>query len=236
MKRLSVLAFIAAVFFVAGINPAKADSFTYNAALTDPPGFYNGTDNPNSGFTIDTVGNLELGLGVNLRFIGPVAPTSTNVYDVATGAVGCCAKWDFEFSINTQAGGGSDLLSAFTYLLTIEDIGQGTSNAFDPLLIPDNAYWNGAEVDGPPQPADAYGAQNSENLSFAGFLAGFDVNADDTYRFTLQAFQSDDLVATNQIIVNAGAGAAVPEPRSIGLFLTMAFGLALVVRRKLRTA
>jgi hypothetical protein len=240
MKRLSVWTITIALCFLAVLNSASADSLTYNTALVDPPGFYNGTDNPNAGFTVDTIGNLELGLGVNLRFIGPVTPTSTNIYDVPTGAQGCCAKWNFEFSINTQAGGGSDVLSDFTYQLTIQDIGQGSMNQFDPFLISDNSYWNGSKTVAATPPADAYGAQNSENLSFAGFLPGFQVDADDTYVFTLQAFQEgaagQELIGTNQIIVNAGAGAAVPEPRTLGFLLIPMFGFGILIRRKLQKA
>lgn len=208
---------------------AFADTISYDASLASPPGFYNGTGNPNSGFTVDTAGNLELGLGANVRFVGPItpSPTNSNVYDAPIGGDplhGGDAKWDWEFSVNTQAGGGSNTLADYTFQLTILDVGTSVSNMFNPELIPDNSYYGttGKTVGSPP-PSGSYGMQNSENNSFAGFLAGFDPNANDTYDYTLQAFQGTKLIASDNIQVVVGTGAAVPEPKA-----TMALVLGLV--------
>src|SRR5665213_603351 len=73
-----------AIGVMALTTAASADVVAYNASLA--AGFYNGTGNPNVGFTTDTTSSgVQLGLGVDLRFIAPVLPTSTNNYAVPLG-------------------------------------------------------------------------------------------------------------------------------------------------------
>ena len=67
--------------------------------------------------------------------------------------------------------------------------------------------------------------QNSEVLSFAAWAAaaarcpGYNMNADDTYIFTLAAFDNAGaLLGSDTINVVAGQGAAVPEPVTLSLF------------------
>ncbi|MFY9685674.1 MAG: hypothetical protein WAJ88_07735, partial [Pseudolabrys sp.] len=100
------LNFVAAGGAAASIASAAQAAVVYDTSLADPPGFYNGSGNPNEGFTVNTVGGIELGLGVNNRFIGPVHPTSTNNYDVAVGfSTFPIAKWNFEYSVNLGTTG-----------------------------------------------------------------------------------------------------------------------------------
>ena len=236
--NLFSIVFLAVSISVA-VNTASADSITYNASLATP-GFYNGSGNPNTGFTVDTVGNLELGLGAIIRFVGPItpSPTNSNVYDAPTGTAGGDAKWNWEFSVNTQAGGGTNTLASYTsFDLTILDVGTGISNSFNPEIIPDNSYFGtGGKTVGSPPPAGSYGMQNSENNSFAGFLAGFDPNANDTYDYTLVAFQGTNVVATDSMQVVVGTGAAVPEPKATVLLAFLLAGIAVLGWRKRRTA
>ncbi|HTS47484.1 MAG TPA: PEP-CTERM sorting domain-containing protein [Bryobacteraceae bacterium] len=239
MKCLVISLLTVAMFAAASIS-AMGDTITYDGSLASP-GFYNGTGNPNSGFTIDTNGNLELGLGANLRFVGPIdpSPTNSNIYSAPIGgdpSHSNDAYWDFEFSVNTQAGGGTNTLSDYTFMLTILDVGTSTSNSFDPEAIPDNSYYGtGGKTVGSPPPVGAYGMQNAENLSFAGFLPGFNPNANDTYDFTLTAYSGVDLIASNEIIVNVGTG-AVPEPSQLGFLAVGLLGIATMGWRRKKEA
>src|SRR5579863_9086899 len=95
--------FVGAITAIVVATAANADTIAYNTALA--AGYYNGTGNPNVGFTTDTTSSgIQLGLGVNLRFIGPVLPTSTNNYSVPLGnstfSPPGAATWDFEYSVD----------------------------------------------------------------------------------------------------------------------------------------
>ena len=74
-KQLKLIIGVVAATVI--VTAAKADTIAYNTSLA--AGYYNGTGNPNVGFTTDTTStSVQLGLGVNLRFIAPVLPTSTS--------------------------------------------------------------------------------------------------------------------------------------------------------------
>lgn len=222
----------AAIGMMANISVANATLIT-NANLGGP-GVYYGSGNSDGHFTITQVGNLQLGQRAITRFIGPGTPVG-NVYSFPLGPTGVPGKtganWGVDFSIYTQAGGGSATLSNYTYRWALVDNANNTSGGFDPLLIPDNAQWGAGKVQCPNVACDATinaGAQNSEAISFAGVYAAFggippfDVNLNDTLLFTLSAYDlKGELVASNTIQVNQGAGAPpaqVPEPPTIALF------------------
>ena len=241
---------IPAVLFAAGtlfglIGTAQA-GVANDASLVAPPGVYFGSGNSNSNFTVSTTGSVELGLSAITRFVGPVVPTG-NEYDVATGATGVSGKtgsaWGFVFSVNLNADGNGSLnLSNITTKLTLNDVGLGTTGSFDLLAIPDNSLFGTGGVCTPAilcGPVSGYTAfQNSEALSFAGVAgalgdSGYDLNADDTYIFTLEAFDvAGALLGSNIINVVAGKGAAVPEPVTLSLFGAGVAGLAVMRRRK----
>src|SRR5580692_3300115 len=106
---------------------SKADVMTFDTSLTSPPGVYFGTGNANSNFTTETDGTTELGLSVIQRFVGPIDPgAGSNVYQVSPGVTTVPTKtgswWGFDFSINTQYNGGTDVLANFTYSLNITDL------------------------------------------------------------------------------------------------------------------
>jgi len=174
-------------------------------------------------FTVATEGNLELGLSANLRFIGPIdpGPGSSN-YLAPAGTTGGDANWDFLFSINTADGTGTaGTLADFTFSMNITDITNGNPGpVFNPVSDIHDDTFNGpggmtvgiATL----LPAD-FGAQNAENLSFAGFLPGFDPNAGDTYAITLDAFDSRGaLVDSDTITVEA----VLPTPEPSAIFLS----------------
>jgi hypothetical protein len=218
---------IAALAFAA---TAKAGT-VYDTSLASP-GYYNGTGNANTNFAVDTEGNLELGLSVIQRYVGPIDPgAGSNVYTVSTSA-GPLATWNFEFSVNTQAGGGSNVLSDYTYSMSIEDVTADTTGpTFDPVAaIPDDSGYGSTGKTPGVTTATEWGAQNSENLGFPGFLPGFNATNPDEYEIILAAYnQSVSQVASVTVFADA---ATVPEPATFFLFGPAVLGLAFAARRK----
>jgi hypothetical protein len=246
LKITTLAAAAACAATVLGPGAVRAQGVTYDATLVSPsttstdPGYYNGSGNSSSHFTVDTENGIELGLGTVLRHIGPVTPTPTtgNVYDVPTGTAGGTATWNFEFSIDLRPSGvGALNLSDVTASLSLHDLGNGSTGSFDPLTLPDNAGWGpaGENTATGANLATDWGAQNSENLSFAGIAfvlndALFDPNANDTYDFTLTLSNEagQQLGSVSEEVV-AGTGAPVPEPPTwailgIGIVMLAGFG------------
>lgn len=219
MHRLLV-ATTAAAAAVVGFAMIPAMATTVNdTSLVDPPGVYFGSGNPNTHWTVNTVGNVEMGVQASIPFVGPITPAG-NVYSVAAGT-----NWNFNFSVNTQAGGGGlTLADVGPISLSLKDFGTGTTGSFDPTLIPDNAK------DGD------FGFQNSEGLRFASIRTalgdpGYDVSANDTYLITLATSVGS---VSEKIVV--GSGAAVPEPASLAVVGIGLLGLAIVRKRRGATA
>jgi len=241
MKKVPAITFAAMALFTGAAQAAVVD----DTSLASPPGVYFGSGNSNTHFTVSTTGSVELGLSAITRFVGPVVPTG-DTYDVATGATSVPGKtgsaWGFVFSVNLNADGNGTLnLSDITTKLTLNDVGLGTTGSFDVLGIPDNAEFGTGGVCAPAfacGPASGFSAfQNSEALSFAAIAAlldsGYDINANDTYIFTLEAFDhAGALLGTNTINVVAGTGAAIPEPVTLSLFGAGVAGMAVLRRRK----
>jgi hypothetical protein len=211
------------LFFAMG---ATAGTVAYNAALAN--GVYYGSGNQNTGFTVLTEGNLELGLGAVIRYKGPAAEVNDNYYvpvGQTTQPLMTGSTWGITFSVDTQAGGGSAVLSDYRYLISIADVLKITSVSFDPSAIPDDTH---RDVTGVP-----VGFQNSEAPSFA-FISGalsFDMNAVDTYIVTLSATnKSTGDISSDGIIVNAQA----PEPATSGLIGFALLSLGLTGSRRFR--
>jgi len=213
MQKLLIasVAAAAALAFV-GITPALAT--VDDTSLVNPPGTYFGSGNPNIHWTANTVGGVEMGLQASLPTIGPITPVGS-VYSVATGV-----DWNFNFSVNTQAGGGSLTLADVAPIsLSLTDFGTGTTGSFDPTIIPDNATVGDT------------GFQNSEGLRF-GIIAellgdpDYDVNANDTYLFTLSTSAGS---VTERVVVGSGA---VPEPASLAVLGVGLLGLAFTRKRR----
>jgi hypothetical protein len=225
------LKLVAAGGVAASIAGTAQAAVVYDTSLSDPPGFYNGSGNPNEGFTVNTLGAIEIGLGVNNRFIGPVHPTNTNLYDVAVGfSSGSIAKWNFEYSVNL--GNSGLTLGDISALLTIRNLANLQTITFDPLTIPDNAHYDGTTAfnGGGAVPTDI-GFQNSENISFFSFLNpafGWDPAANGSYLITLSLF---DEAGAPLLSVDEQIN-ATPIPAALPLFAGGAGVLGFFARRR----
>ena len=229
LKRIGELSLTVLLAAAGFAIPATAGTITYDTSLA-APGFYNGTGNANTNFTVAAGDGIELGLSAVIRFVGPVDPgAGSNTYNVPTGVNGGDALWDVEFSINTRAGGGSNDLSAYTFSAQVEDLTDSvTGPSVNPVTAGDS-FWDGVETN-TFSPSTEWGAQNAENLSFGGGALlndEFDPNATDDYLVTLTATDlSNDTVITDTIHVDA-----TPEPASIFSALAGLGSLALFGRR-----
>ena len=226
------------------ITTAAHATTTFNAALASP-GFYNGSGNPNAGFTVNTENGIELGLGVNYRFVGPVTPdlvpNPSNVYHVnpgfSTGAscANVCSLWNFEFSVNLGTSGKH--LSDINTQLTIQNATNLQKIVFDPKPIADNASYDGTNThsSGGAHSTDV-GFQNSENLSFLTPLLtppfNWDPTADNTFIITLALLNETGapIQSVSETVV-VGAGAA-PLPAALPLFASGAAVLGFFARRR----
>lgn len=218
-------------------------STSFDANLASPsgsvfPGWYNGTGNPNGGFTIDLENGIELGLRAKLRQDPNVIDTPTDIYDVPYGpqlSSPSHAAWNYEFSIDLEPGGvGSLTLGDINASLTITDLTTSATATIDPLT-----YFNDDTGFGPsnkekPQQTTDWGAQNSENPAFASFPLASDYNeaAARTYLITLTVTNAtgDTTLAADSIMVEV----VTPEPATFGLIgiAMLAFGLARRYRRR----
>ena len=231
---LAALAFPA---FASGAHAAVMDT-----TLANPPGVYFGTGNTNAHFVTNTALNMELGLGTVKRYLGPIAPDAgTSDYHVLTGTTSVAGKtgtdWGFEYSLNTNVNGtGAMTLANIMATLCVQDVGMGTNACFNPLGVPDNAHASSSPLTT---------AQNSEALQFLNntspfdtryFDAGFDINANNTYIFTLNAFDSITHQLLNSVqmtdIAGTGAPSGVPAPGSLALLGLGLLGLGFIYRQR----
>lgn len=244
MKRLAALA-----GFAVAVSASIAGATTINdTTLASPPGVYFGSGNINSHFSVTTENGIEIGQQALQRFIGPVTPIG-NLYTVDIGPTTVLGKtgswWGFVFSVNLGSTGLH--LSDVNATLTMTDAVKGTTGSFNLQLIPDNAGFDGSAFNAAfLNAATDIAFQNSEALSFASIAGalgdpGYDINANDTYTFTLDVDRIDcpvsvavcDLnLAQNTIVVQAGTGAPVPEPFSIALFGAGLLGMGFVRRQR----
>src|SRR5579864_834862 len=76
---------------------------SFDQSLSSPGGWFDGTGNPNGGFTLGTNDGFTIALRVKGRQNPSVIDTPTNIYSVPAGAepsLPADAWWNYEFSIS----------------------------------------------------------------------------------------------------------------------------------------
>lgn len=270
-RRLLTIGGFAAGLLLTGI--AQADVFTFDTTLASPntnaatgnpntgagsgnnPSWYNGTGNPQGGWTVSTGSGIEIGLRAKYRNVDSVIHTSDDDYSVLIG--GCTtpactgggaahpnyALWNYEFSIDLRPNGVGTLTLAdiaTNTILTVTD-SEGHTASINPLTHWGDDTGFGSGLDGAngvtstgkhkPETTTDWGVQNSENLGFGDspLNAFFNPNASDTYSFQLQVINNAGTVlATDDMEVQA-----TPEPSAVILFGTLLTLVLAGVRRKL---
>ena len=237
MIRTSFKIFIAGALATVAMG-GVASATQYNQTLASP-GFYAGSGNPDSGFTVNTANGVEIGLGVHYRYGAdvPPSPITGSRYIVHVGGQPCysytCALWNFDFSVNLQANSPNAglTLSDITSLMTLTNLGTGHSTSFDPLAaFPDSSGWDGSKNTAVDNLKTDWGFQNSEN--FAWSLPGFNPYQSGIYKVELSVAQNGSSLGSVSETIHA-----VPSPGTLPLF---ASGLGIICllgwRRKRRSA
>jgi len=218
--------------------PGRADAnVAYNTNLASP-GVYFGIGNANSGFTVATANNVEIGLSAIKRYLGPITPSG----DVYTAPLGNTAlpntgsAWGVTFSLNLQAGGGALTLSGIDAVLTVQDVGTGFTPApfkdFLGLLVGNTCY-DGSVV-ACNNPSADYGVQNSEPGSLFASIGDTNFNdlIPDTYDITLSVYGCNTNGCTSNLLATDTIQVDTPEPNAGIIFATALVGLGLLCHRR----
>ena len=184
-------------------------SEVYNQDLVH--GVYYGSGNGASPqeFSVNTVGGVEVALRAklspNLGTAGPVpdqlVPTGST-YFVPLGDT-----FNFDYSVDPSVSGSQASLANAIALLTITNLANGNSFAFDPT----NPLLGNATSPNAPG-----GYQNSEKVSFAFLGLGYNPNLNDTFDISLTLTNIDGVGSiTDTITVQVGSGFTAPVPGPI---------------------
>lgn len=240
---------------IVSLSTGSAHALLFDQNVTNNAIF--GSGNANGGYTVDSQNGIELGLRAKVRY-DVVDNQPKNIfnsngdgtYSHAIGAPGSNpdrARWNFEWSINTDASGTTGLvLSDLVYNFEVDidpsaavnfvSLGDIINVALADHSIGTNATAQGAGAEAGGNAATYANlignnnlAQNSGNMAFlsALFLPGsFDPNAQGRYDFRLTASRGNSPIASTSMQVLVG----IPEPASLGLVLAGVTGF--VARRR----
>ena len=237
-RTTQALAFTAGLGLSALSMAAPISSYGNIAA----PGVYFGTGNVNGNWTIgtDNTNPVEVALRAKNRATLATIDGSSGIYRAETGLCnpvcsgGNKAMWNYEFSVNTQAGGGTlDLTGVIVELAVDTDGSVGTVFTLIDVLNNwnDNAYYSGVRRLGRTPVAGEYGVQQSANPLFGdsgfGFLPGQGL-----YDLRLTTYAKDTSGLRGAVLAQTTIQVAVPEPSGIALTGVALLGLLAASRRR----
>jgi hypothetical protein len=240
--KLHIFVAAAAIGLTSGAGAQAATLFDQSLAS---PGWFDGSGNPNGGFTVTTNNGITSAQRVKLRQDPLVIHSSNGVYDVPTGPQPTSpshAAWNYEFNIGCDSGScpGGNLTALLGFsTMTVTDLTSGHTNTVSMLNWLDDATWNGMAKSNLLD-TTSFIAQNSENPIFGDFpLAAFyDENAPDVYRFTIDVKDgAGQILDTNTVWANASGVSfmpGVPEPATWAMMLIGfgAIGCTMRAKRK----
>jgi len=229
------LTLIVAGAIAAALAGSANATTVYDTSLASPGVYFgDGNSGTNFGWTVNTVGGVELGLTTIQAYVGALHPTVNNVYNVPTGNAGPAhtnrAYWNFDFSVNMLGTGLT--IGDVTATGTVQNLGNGTQITGNPLLAFPDTQGYGAGGRDSPYTATDYAFQNSENLVFGQFAPLlFDENLNDTYLITLALSDQSGVIGSVSEYVVVGTG-ATPLPATLPLFASGLGVIGLLARRR----